>query len=49
MIGIAYQILNRIFSHLGQLNDWPPLFSAISPTILFFAAAITLLYLAERR
>jgi len=49
MLGVCYQILNRVFSHLGQLNDWPPLFSAISPTILFFAAALIMLYFAERR
>jgi lipopolysaccharide export system permease protein len=49
MLGVFYQILNRVFSHLGLLNDWPPLFSAISPTILFFAAALVMLYFVERR
>lgn len=49
MLGVCYQILNRVFSHLGQLNDWPPLLSAISPTILFFAAALIMLYFVERR
>lgn len=49
MLGVFYQILNRVFSHLGQLNDWPPLLSAVTPTILFFAAALIMLYFVERR
>ncbi|MGB4811892.1 MAG: LPS export ABC transporter permease LptG [Methylophilaceae bacterium] len=49
MLGVAYQILNRIFSHLGQLNDWPPLLSAMTPTVLFFTAALAMLYFVERR
>ncbi|MDP1659599.1 MAG: LPS export ABC transporter permease LptG [Methylotenera sp.] len=49
MLGVMYQILNRVFSHLGLLNDWPPLFSAIMPTILFLMAGLTMLYYVERR
>jgi lipopolysaccharide export system permease protein len=49
MLGVAYQIMNRIFIHLGVLNDWPPLLSAITPTILFLMAGLSLLYVVERR
>lgn len=49
MLGVFYQILNRVFVHLGLLNDWPPLFSAIMPTILFLLAGLTMMYYAERR
>jgi lipopolysaccharide export system permease protein len=49
MLGVAYQIMNRIFIHLGVLNDWPPLLSAITPTILFLMAGLGLLYAVERR
>lgn len=49
MLGVAYQILNRVFSHLGLLNDWPPLFSAIMPTILFCGAGIMMLNYVEHR
>jgi len=49
MLGVMYQILNRVFSHLGLLNDWPPLFSAITPTILFLIAGLTMLFYVERR
>lgn len=49
MLGVMYQIMNRIFVHLGLLNDWSPLFSAIMPTILFLMAGLTMLYYVERR
>jgi lipopolysaccharide export system permease protein len=49
MLGVIYQILNRVFSHLGLLNDWTPLFSAIMPTILFLIAGLTVLHYVERR
>lgn len=49
MLGVMYQILNRVFAHLGFLNDWAPLFSAIMPTILFLIAGLTMLYYVERR
>lgn len=49
MLGVFYQILNRVFIHLGLLNDWPPLFSAIMPTILFLMAGLAMMYSAEHR
>lgn len=49
MLGVMYQILNRVFAHLGLLNDWPPLFSAIMPTIMFLMAGVTMLFYVERR
>lgn len=49
MLGVLYQILNRTFVHLGLLNDWSPLFSAIMPTILFLLAGLTMLYMTDRR
>ena len=48
MLGVTYQILNRVFVHLGLLNDWPPLFSAIMPTILFLIVGIGMLLSVER-
>ena len=29
MLGVLYQILNRVFAHLGLLNDWSPLFLSL--------------------
>jgi len=49
MLGVIYQILNRVFVHLGLLNDWSPLFSAVMPTILFLLTGLTMLYYVERR
>ncbi len=49
MLGVLYQILNRVFVHLGLLNDWSPLFSAVMPTILFLIAGLAMLYYVERR
>ena len=49
MLGVVYQIMNRVFTHLGVLNDWPPLMSAIAPTILFLVAGLSLLFVIERR
>ncbi|MEO1946762.1 MAG: LPS export ABC transporter permease LptG [Methylophilaceae bacterium] len=49
LLGITYQIMNRVFIHLGVLNDWPPLLSAITPTILFLITGLSLLCKIERR
>lgn len=49
LLGVSYQILNRVFAHLGLLNDWPPLFSAMLPTLLFFLSGLFMLQLVERR
>lgn len=49
MLGVAYQVMNRVFIHLGVLNDWPPLMSAITPTVLFLLTGLGLLVAIERR
>ncbi len=49
MVGLAFHLLNRIFAHLGLLNDWPPLFSAFFPAIAFLAAAMGMILWVERR
>jgi lipopolysaccharide export system permease protein len=49
LLGITYQIMNRVFIHLGVLNDWPPLLSAITPTLLFLFAGLLMLAFMERR
>lgn len=48
-LGVVYQILNRVFSHLGTLNDWTPFFSAVAPTVMFLIAGLTMLMVVERR
>jgi lipopolysaccharide export system permease protein len=49
MIGLSFFLLGRLFSNLGVLNDWPPLFSAVFPLAFFTAMAIGMLWWLERR
>jgi lipopolysaccharide export system permease protein len=49
MLGVLFYFLNRLFSHLGLLNDWPPFAAAITPTAIFLSVAITMMWWQERR
>jgi lipopolysaccharide export system permease protein len=47
MLGISYQVLNRVFVHLGLLNDWSALLSAVVPTLLYLMAGLVMLFWIE--
>ena len=49
MLGLGFFFSGRLFSHTGQLNDWPALFSAGMPLIIFTLVAAGGLFKAERR
>ncbi len=49
MLGIAFYFLNRLFSYLGLLNDWPPFAAASLPTAIFLTLALGLMWWQERR
>lgn len=49
VVGLAFHLLNRLFSHLGLLNEWPPMLAAAMPTVLFLCAAVALIWRMERR
>ncbi|MGH8678083.1 MAG: LPS export ABC transporter permease LptG [Burkholderiales bacterium] len=49
MIGLGFHLSNRLFGHLGLLNAWPPLFSALFPTLAFLSAAVWMMWKAEQR
>ena len=49
MLGLGFHLSNRLFSHMGLLNDWPPLFSATFPALLFLLAAVGMMWRVERR
>jgi lipopolysaccharide export system permease protein len=49
MLGLAFFLVGRLFTNLGVLNDWPPLFSATFPLVVFIVAASSLLWWLERR
>lgn len=49
MLGLAFHFLNRLFGHLGLLYDWPPMASALVPTLMFLGIALGMMWLQERR
>ena len=49
MLGLTFFLLGRLFSNLGVLNDWPPLFSAVFPLVVFVCVAAGMLWYIERR
>jgi lipopolysaccharide export system permease protein len=49
IIGLSFFLIGRLFSNLGVLNDWPPLFSAVFPLAFFSGIAIAMLWWIERR
>ncbi|WP_291990444.1 LPS export ABC transporter permease LptG [Candidatus Accumulibacter sp. ACC007] len=49
MIGILFHMLNGLFANLGAINSWSPLLSAVTPSLLFLLAAITMIWWVERR
>lgn len=48
LIGLAFHLLNRLAGHIGLLNDWPPMLSALSALVLFGLAAALALWRVER-
>lgn len=49
MIGISFQLINNLFSHIGLLNTWPPLTTAVLPSLTFLLIALGSLMWVQRR
>ena len=49
MLGVGFHLLNGLFSNLGMINAWPPFMAALTPSLIFLAAAAWLLHYVERR
>ena len=49
MLGILFHMLNSLFSHIGLLQNWPPLAAAVVPSMAFLLAAVTMMWWVERR
>jgi lipopolysaccharide export system permease protein len=49
MLGLAFWLIQQLFSYLGVLNDWAPFFSAVFPLIAFSSLALAIQYWIERR
>ena len=49
MLGIVFHMLNSLFSHVGLLQGWPPLYAAAMPSAIFLGAAWVMMWWVERR
>jgi lipopolysaccharide export system permease protein len=49
MLGIFFHMLNSLFSHVGLLQNWPPIAAATVPSAAFFLTAVMLMWWVERR
>ena len=49
MLGVFFHMLNSLLAHLGLLQNWPPLGSALLPSALFFVSAMLMMWWVERR
>jgi len=49
MLGLSFHFLNRLFSHLALLYDWPPYSAALVPTAAFLSIAVGMMWWQERR
>jgi lipopolysaccharide export system permease protein len=49
MLGVGFYMLNKLFSHLGVLNTWPPILVAVLPGLVVLTVALAALYWIERR
>jgi lipopolysaccharide export system permease protein len=49
MLGVLFYMLNGLFSHVGLLQNWPPVAAAVMPSAAFFLAAVVMMWWVERR
>jgi len=49
MLGLAFWLIERVFSYLGVLNNWSAVFSAAFPLLVFVCVAVAMQYYIERR
>jgi lipopolysaccharide export system permease protein len=49
VLGLSFHFIGRLFSNLGALNDWQPLFSATAISWIFLLVAIVMMWRVERR
>lgn len=49
MLGITFHLLNGLFSSLGVINSWAPLYAAMTPSAIFLGLAAAMTWWVERR
>ena len=48
MMGVSFLLVNTLFSLLGMLTTWPPVVTAIAPSLLYLLLALGALWRVER-
>ena len=48
LLGIFFHMLNSLFSHIGLLQNWPPVAAAAVPSVLFLATALAMMVWLNR-
>jgi lipopolysaccharide export system permease protein len=49
MLGVFFHMLNGLFAHIGLLQNWLPVAAAAAPSLMFFGAAMAMMWWVERR
>ena len=49
VLGLSFYFIGRLFAHLGALNNWQPMLSALAMTVIFLFLALGMLWWTERR
>lgn len=49
MLGVFFHMLNSLLAHVGLLQNWPPLGSALLPSVIFLVSALLMMWWVERR
>jgi lipopolysaccharide export system permease protein len=49
LLGIVFHMLNSLFSHIGLLQNWPPVAAAAVPSAVFLLTAIAMMWSVDRR
>lgn len=49
VLGLSFHFAGRLSANLGALNEWPPVLSATSMSLIFLGLALTMLWRTERR
>jgi lipopolysaccharide export system permease protein len=48
MLGVLFHLLNGLFSSIGIIQNWAPLYSAALPSVIFLLTAMAMMWWVER-
>jgi lipopolysaccharide export system permease protein len=48
MLGMSFQLINTLFSHVGMLNTWPAPMTAATPGLIYLALGLAGLKWVDR-